>query len=72
MRCLWAGRCEPLLFEVTFGMGKRGRRKRVRAEEEVERAQAEVRRGGAAGAAKAKKDRNTDIFAIFDRLKDYE
>ena len=22
--------------------------------------------------AKAKKDRNTDIFAIFDRLKDYE
>jgi ATP-dependent helicase/nuclease subunit B len=31
----WAGKCEPLLFEVTFGMGKRGRKGKAKAEAEA-------------------------------------
>jgi len=35
----WAGKCEPLLFEVTFGMGKRGRTKKGKGKGDAEAAE---------------------------------
>ena len=35
----WAGKCEPLLFEVTFGMGKKARAKKAKDKGEEEAAE---------------------------------
>jgi len=35
----WAGKCEPLLFEVTFGMGKKGKAKKVKGKGDAEAAE---------------------------------
>jgi ATP-dependent helicase/nuclease subunit B len=73
----WAGKCEPLLFEVTFGMGKRRRAKKAKGDaEEAEEGMDEPARldigGGRAIALAGRIDRIDRVGEGCYRVMDYK